>query len=59
MNKSKIFESPDKGRTIYERELGSHPSTRKLIYDANSKKEKWNITFKGMKVEYCESLISR
>jgi len=28
---TKIFESPDKGKTVYEREFGAHPSTRKLI----------------------------
>ena len=25
---TKIYESPDKGKTVYEREFGSHPSTR-------------------------------
>lgn len=28
---SKVYESPDKGKTIYEREIGAHPSTRKVI----------------------------
>jgi hypothetical protein len=27
----KIYESPDKGKTVYEREFGAHPSTRKLV----------------------------
>lgn len=25
---TKIYESPDRGKTVYEREFGSHPSTR-------------------------------
>lgn len=34
----KIYESPDKGKTIYERDFGSHPSTRKLIKSPSEKK---------------------
>jgi len=29
--KPMIYESPDKGKTVYAREFGAHPSTRKLI----------------------------
>ena len=29
-----IYESPDKGKTVYAREFGAHPSTRKLVKDA-------------------------
>jgi len=34
----KIYESPDKGKTVYEREFGAHPSTRKLVKTKKSKK---------------------
>jgi len=27
----KIYESPDKGKTVYERDFGAAPDTRKLI----------------------------
>ena len=27
----KIFESPDNGKTVYERDFGADPSTRRLI----------------------------
>ena len=42
----KIYESPDKGKTIYEREFGSQE--RRLIKTAVQ--QQWNITYKGMKV---------
>ena len=42
----KIFESPDKGKTIYEREFGS--TERRLIKTAVQ--QQWNITYNGMKV---------
>ena len=42
--KSVICESPDKGKTIYEREIGSDPSTRKIIKTAVQ--QQWNITYK-------------
>jgi len=42
----KIFESPDKGKTIYEREFGS--TERLLIKTAVQ--QQWNITYNGMKV---------
>ena len=32
-----IYESPDKGKTVYAREFGAHPSTRELVKE--SKKE--------------------
>lgn len=44
--KTKIFESPDKGKTIYERDFGS--TERRLI--KTSVQQQWNITFNGMKV---------
>lgn len=37
----KIYESPDKGNTVYEREFGSDPSTRKII--KTSVQQQWNI----------------
>ena len=40
----KIYESPDKGKTVYEREMGSYPSSRKLI--KTSVQQQWNITYK-------------
>jgi hypothetical protein len=42
----KIYESPDGGKTIYEREFGS--TERRLIKSAVE--QQWNITFNGMKV---------
>lgn len=42
----KIFESPDGGKTIYERDFGS--TERKVI--KTSVQQQWNITFNGMKV---------
>jgi len=42
----KIFESPDKGKTIYERDFGE--TKRHLI--KTSVQQQWNITFNGMKV---------
>ena len=44
--KTKIFESPDRGKTIYEREFGS--SERRLVKTAVQ--QQWTITFNGMKV---------
>lgn len=48
-NMTKIYESPDKGKTIYERESGANPSTRKLV--KTSVQQQWNITFNGKKVD--------
>lgn len=50
----KIYESPDGGKTIYERSLGAHPSTRTLIASPvikTSVQQQWNITFNGRKVD--------
>lgn len=54
----KIYESPDGGKTIYERALGAHPSTRTLITSPiispvikTSVQQQWNITFNGKKVD--------
>ena len=41
----KIYESPDKGKTVYERYFGADPSTRKLI--KTSVQQQWNITYKS------------
>lgn len=41
--KLKIYESPDKGKTIYERDFGS--TERTLIKTAIQ--QQWNITFNG------------
>ena len=45
--KPKIYESPDNGKTIYERDLGE--SERRLIKTAVQ--QQWNITFNGKKVD--------
>lgn len=42
--KPKIYESPDKGKTVYEREMGADPSSRRLI--KTSVQQQWNITYK-------------
>lgn len=42
----KIYESPDKGKTIYERDFGS--TERTLI--KTSVQQQWNITFNGKPV---------
>jgi hypothetical protein len=44
--KSKIYESPDKGKTIYERDFGSIERT--LVKTAIQ--QQWNITFNGTPV---------
>jgi len=44
--KAKIFESPDRGKTIYERDFGS--TERRIV--KTSVQQQWNITFNGMKV---------
>lgn len=41
----KIYESPDRGKTVYERDFGSDPSTRKIVQ--TSVQQQWNIKFKG------------
>ncbi len=35
---TKIFESPDKGKTVYVREFGAPISTRKLVKDSKKVK---------------------
>jgi hypothetical protein len=37
LNNNKIFESPDKGKSIYEREIGENIRDRKLIKNENLK----------------------
>jgi len=46
--KPKIYESPDKGKTIYERDFGSIERT--LVKTAIQ--QQWNITFNGTPVSY-------
>ena len=41
----KIYESPDKGKTIYERDFGASTYTRKMIKGAVE--QQWNITYKA------------
>ena len=41
--KPKIYESPDKGKTVYEREFGADPSTRTLV--KTSVQQQWDIVF--------------
>lgn len=45
----KIYESPDKGQTVYEREFGADPSTREVV--KTSVQKQWTITFNDKKVE--------
>ena len=45
---AKIYESPDKGSTVYEREFGSDPSSRRIVKTALQKQ--WDIVFKDDKV---------
>jgi hypothetical protein len=45
---AKIYESPDKGKTVYERDFGADPSTRSVIKTAVQ--QQWNITFNGEKI---------
>jgi hypothetical protein len=45
----KIYESPDKGKTVFEREFGADPSTRNVV--KTSVQQQWNITFNGKKVD--------
>lgn len=37
----KIYESPDKGKTVYERDFGSDPSTRRIVKTALQ--QQWEI----------------
>jgi len=46
--KPKIYESPDKGKTVYEREFGS--TERKLVQTdvvKTSVQQQWNITYRS------------
>ena len=45
----KIYEAPDKGKTVFEREFGSDPSTRTVV--KTSVQQQWNISFNGKKVD--------
>ena len=40
---AKIYESPDKGKTVYVRDFGADPSTRVLVKTAVQ--QQWNIQF--------------
>ena len=40
----KIYESPNKGETVYERDFGSDPSTRTIV--KTSVQQQWNIVQK-------------
>lgn len=42
--KPKIYESPDKGKTVYERDFGASSYTRRMI--KSSVEQQWNITYK-------------
>jgi hypothetical protein len=46
---AKIYESPDRGKTVFEREFGSDPLTRKVI--KTSVQQQWTITFNGKPVD--------
>lgn len=43
MQKPKIYESPDKGKTVYVRDFGSNPSSRILVQTPVEQQR--NITF--------------
>ena len=43
-SEKKIYESPDKGKTVYERSFGGDPSTRTLV--KTSVQQQWNISYK-------------
>ncbi len=45
--KAKIYESPDKGKTIYERDFGS--AERTLV--KTSVQQQWNITYNGTRID--------
>jgi hypothetical protein len=42
--KPKIYESPDKGKTVYERDFGAEPSTRRVV--KTSVQQQWEIVTK-------------
>lgn len=42
---AKIYESPDKGKTIYERDFGADPSTRRIVKTAVQ--QQWTIKYNG------------
>lgn len=48
-NMTKIYESPDNGKTIYQRDFGADPLTRTVV--KTSVQQQWNITFNGEKVD--------
>lgn len=50
--KKKIYESPDKGETIYERDFGADPSTRRIIKTAVQ--QQWKIVYRGTAVDPTE-----
>ena len=52
----KIYESPDKGQTIYERDFGADPSTRRIVKTAIQ--QQWKITFKDHEVSVPQNLAS-
>ena len=45
----KIYESPDKGKTVYVRDFGADPSTRTIVKTAVQ--QQWNITYTSDLVE--------
>lgn len=46
---AKIYESPDKGQTVYEREIGAPINTRKLVRQSASDEIAWRETAKENK----------
>lgn len=45
----KIYESPDKGKTVYVRDFGADPSMRTIVKTAVQ--QQWNITYTSDLVE--------
>jgi len=52
--KPKIYESPDGGKTLYERYFGENSLNRRLIKTSTNR---WNITFKGRTIPEQFSLL--
>lgn len=48
-NTNKIFESPDGGKTIYERPIGGNITDRKLIKDGSTNEFKFKVGDKAYK----------
>ena len=50
----KIYESPDKGQTVYERDFGADPSTRRIVKTAIQ--QQWKIVYNSTEVSLNDAL---